>query len=86
MIYIIRGCKYMNKYEAEVSSDFNLYKIVYTTDNYSNYKDVENKIRNILDKEHNLHLAQQTAQNMNEEDYKRDINSYFGFDIIDKTK
>ena len=47
---------------------------------------MENKIRNILDKEHNLHLAQQTAQNMNEEDYKRDINSYFGFDIIDKTK
>lgn len=76
----------MNKYEAEVSSDFELYKIVYTTDNYSNYKDVENKIRNILDKEHNLHLAQQTAQNMNEEDYKGDINSYFGFDIIDKTK
>ena len=81
-----RGCKYMNKYEAEVSSDFKLYRIVYTTDNYSNYKDVENKIRDILDKEHNLHLAQQTAHNMNEEDYKGDINSYFGFDVIGETK
>jgi hypothetical protein len=74
----------MNKYE--VSSEKGIYQIKYTTDSYTNYRDIEDRIRALIDREYNLSLAQKTNKYIDKEEYRKNINSYFGVDIIDKTE